>query len=63
MLSQEPLILNKVMLKEKKTVDTTFVKREEDNEPSGAELLKQWREQKKRIAFLEAEVNRLKGNE
>jgi len=46
-----------------KTVDTTFVKREEDNEPSGAELLKQWREQKKRIAFLEAEVNRLKGNE
>jgi coronin-1B/1C/6 len=43
-----------------KKVETSFVKKEDDGEPSGDELLRQWREQKKRIAFLEAEVSRLK---
>jgi len=43
-----------------KPVETSFVKREDEGEPSGDNLLKQWREQKKRIAFLEAEVARLK---
>jgi len=37
-----------------------LLKKEDDREPSGDELLRQWREQKKRIAFLEAEVARLK---
>jgi len=46
----------------KKTVDTSFVKKEDDGEPSGDDLLKQWREQKKKIAFLESEVKRLKGS-
>jgi len=45
-----------------KPVETTsFKKKEDDGEPSGDDLLKQWREQKKKIAFLEAEVKRLKG--
>jgi len=46
----------------KKSVDTSFVKKEDDGEPSGDDLLKQWREQKKKIAFLESEVKRLKGS-
>jgi len=45
-----------------KPIETSFTKNEDDDEPSGNELLNQWREQKTRIAYLESEVTRLKKN-
>jgi len=39
-----------------RSMDTDFVKTEVEKEPAGEELLRQWRAQKDRIAFLEAEL-------
>jgi len=39
-----------------RTMDTDFVKTEVEKEPAGEELLRQWRAQKDRIAYLEAQL-------
>jgi len=41
-------------------MDTDFVKTEVEREPAGEELLRQWREQKDRIAYLESELAKYK---
>jgi len=43
-----------------KSMDTDFVKTEIEREPAGEELLRQWRDQKDRIAYLEAELAKYK---
>jgi len=47
---------------ERPKTSTEFTKNESnaDVEPTGAELLRQYREQKQRIAYLEAELNKLR---
>jgi len=43
-----------------RSMDTDFVKTEVEREPAGEELLRQWRDQKERIAYLEAELAKYK---